>query len=447
MESRLIDCLVTTGPAAEAFTDAAVLGAMLDFEVALARAEAAAGVIPAGAADVIARAADVAAFDPAAIAEASRATATPSIPFVAALAARVQAIDPVVAGYVHFGATSQDVFDTAMVLCLARARARFVRDHRALLVRLADMSDTHAGSVMVGRTLLQPAVPTTFGLKAAGWAGALSRAWSSFETASADAFVLQCGGAAGTLAPLGAKGDEVARAVAATLGLGYPVAPWHSHRERLATVVSAVAVYVGALGKMAGDIALLMQPEIAEVAEQGGGSSTMPQKRNPSGCAIVLAAAGRLPGLAASMIGAMVQEHERGVGGWHAEAPIVRDAVVAAGSALAAALEVVNGLDVSPGRMRENIDRTGGAIFAERLAFLLAPSVGLGKAARLVAGAAAESRTSGRAFLEIVAATPAIANHLTPAELASLANPSEYLGSAETFRRRMLEEVRRQLHA
>jgi 3-carboxy-cis,cis-muconate cycloisomerase len=447
MESRLIDSLVSTPETADAFSDAAVIGAMLEFEVALAAAEAEYGIIPPAAADAIASAATVEHFDAADIARQARTQATPAIPFVRALTARVRGIDATSARFVHWGATSQDVVDTALVLCLSRATAGIEAKHRALAARLIDLSEAHASTMMLGRTLLQPATPITFGLKVALWVGGICRAWRSAAHALSEAQVLQCGGAAGTLAPLGEQGLDVQRAVARRLGLTCPSAPWHAERGRLAAVVNSLAVYVCALAKMAGDVSLLMQAEVGEVAEQGGGSSTMPHKLNPSSSAIVLAAADRAPGLAASMIGAMRQEHERAVGGWHMEAPVVRDIVVTTGSAVTAALELVSGLRVSPAAMRANIDATGGVIFAERLTFLLAAGIGRDEAARLVTEAIASARESGRSFGDEVRSSPVLSTMLPSAVLADLENPASYLGSAERFRQQVLADVRSSIPA
>lgn len=442
MESRLIDCLTTTTDAAEAFSDRAVLSAMLDFEVALAGAEAECGVIPAAAASAIRRAAVADAFDVEAMATSARRSATPTIPFVQALTALVREHDPLAARFVHWGATSQDVFDTALVLCIARATMSMDDVHQGLLHRLITLSDAHAGAVMVGRTLLQPATPTTFGLKAAGWAGAIARAWRPVSDGLDHALVLQLGGAAGTLASLGEQGRVVQEGVADRLGLACPSAPWHAHRERLASLVGALAVYVGTLGKMAGDIALLMQAEVGEVSERGGGSSTMPQKRNPSGAALVVAASHRLSGLTASMIGAMGQEHERAVGGWHAEAPVIRDAVVVALSALTTAVDLIDGLTVSPARMRANLDATRGVIYAERLTFLLAAAIGRDEAVRLATEAVDSCSASGRTFAEEVRMSPVLSAMLPAEVLATLDDPAQYLGAAEVFRQQTLADVR-----
>jgi 3-carboxy-cis,cis-muconate cycloisomerase len=437
MSTRLIDCLSTTDALAEVFSDAAVLQAMLDFEAGLARVEARAGIIPAAAADAIATAARGGNFDASEIARAAQHSATPSIPLVDALTARVRAIDAESAAFVHWGATSQDVADSAIVLLIGRARAILAADHERLAGGLRRVSDEHASTVMLGRTLLQPATPITFGLKAAGWYAAVTRSWLQLERAFESAAVIQFGGAAGTLAALDPRGPEISRALARELGVR-PVAPWHSHRDRLASVVVACGVYTAALAKIARDISLLMQAEIGEVSERGGGSSTMPHKRNPSGCAVTLAAGVRLPGIVAGFLAGMVQEHERAVGGWHAEWPGIADAIQSTGAGLASLAHVIETLEVSPDRMRANIDATGGTIFAERVSMLLRPSLGREAASRLVEDAVKRSGAGGTAFVDALKQSPEIALALAPGKLDELMRPEEYLGAAETIRKELL---------
>jgi 3-carboxy-cis,cis-muconate cycloisomerase len=441
MSSLLIDSLATTDALAEVFSDRSMLQAMLDFEAALARAEVKAGVIPPGAADAIAAAARAEHFDAEAIAREARGSGTVSIPLVQALTARVQAADAASARYVHFGATSQDVADSAMVLTLRRAHAILAADHARLARTLRQLSDRHARTVMLGRTLLQPAPPITLGLKVAGWAGALGRGWRRIEAAMTDAAVLQCGGASGTLAALGDRGLVVSAALAADLGLGIPDAPWHTHRDRLAALVSALGIYTATLGKVARDITLLMQDEVGEAAEPGGGSSTMPHKRNPAACARVLAASTRLPGLVAAFLTGMVQEHERAVGGWHAEWPTIAAAVQTTGSALEAMAGLAAGLSVDPDRMRANIERTNGAIFTERAMMLLAPALGKEPANRLVSAALADSRETGKSFREALMSAPDVVRAIPADELRTFDVPANYLGVAETLRVQLLDRL------
>ena len=439
MPSRLIDSLATTDALAEVFSDQSLLQAMLDFEAALARAEAKAGVIPSRAADAIASAALAEGLDAAAIAREARSSGTVSIPLVRALTARVQAADAASARFVHFGATSQDVADSAMVLTLQRTHPILAADHARLERTLRELSDRHARTVMLGRTLLQPAPPITFGLKVAGWVAALRRGWRRVDAAASDAAVLQFGGASGTLAALGDRGLDVSCALAGELGLRNPEAPWHAHRDRLASLVCACGLYTATLGKIARDISLLMQEEVGEVAERGGGSSTMPHKRNPAGCAAVLAASMRLPGLVAAFLTGMVQEHERAVGGWHAEWPTIAAAVQATGSALEAMADLAGELTVYPDRMRANIERTNGAIFAERVMMSMAERIGRESAQLIVSDALARSREAGTTFRNALMAMPDVVDALPAETLRRIDVPEHYLGAAETLRVQLLE--------
>jgi len=314
--SRITDALVTTGELSDIFADTSAIQAMLDVEAALARAESALGIVPPHAAIAITKAAVGAEFDVGALAREARASGTIAIPLVKALTERVRAIDPAAAGFVHWGVTSQDIVDTSLVLLIDRAANLIGRDHTALATSLRALSDRHKDDVMIGRTVLQPAAPTTFGLKAAGWYAAVQRGWTRVDTRRREAVVLQFGGAAGTLAALEGNGLHVAERLGHELGIRCPAAPWHAYHDNLAALVAACGIYAGSLAKVARDVSLLMQFEVGEAREDGGGSSAMPQKQNPSGCAVALAAASRLPGLTATAIASLVQEHERSVGGW-----------------------------------------------------------------------------------------------------------------------------------
>jgi len=434
----LVDTLATTDALAAIFSDRSLLQAMIDFEVTLAAVQAEQGLIPQRASTAIRAAAVVDGFDLLAIGREARRSATLSIPFVNALTARVRASDAESAGFVHWGTTSQDLADTTLVLLLARSLAVIAVDHDRLDEMLRALSDRHARTVMLGRTLLQPAPPITFGLKVAGWQAALCRGWARVRARHEAALVLQFGGAAGTLAALGERGASVAAALASRLGLRDSGAPWHVHRDRLAAFVAAAGIYTAAIGKMARDVALLMQDEVGEVAERGGGSSSMPHKRNPAGCASALAAANRMPGLVATFLTAMIQEHERAVGGWHAEWPTVAGVIQTTGAGAAAMADVIEGLEVFPDRMRANIEKTKGVIFAERVVALVAPSAGKEAAQAIVAAALERCRTSNDTFREALAQQPDIGRWLTAEQLRSIDSPEAYLGSAEVFRVKLL---------
>jgi 3-carboxy-cis,cis-muconate cycloisomerase len=439
---RLIDSLATTPAIAEVFSDASLVQAMLDFEGALARAEARSGVIPLSAAEAITRAASAEGFDPTMLAHESLRAGTLSIPLVKALTNRVRTVDAESARYVHWGATSQDVADTAIVLLLRRAAAVVAADNQRLLAALRRLSEEHSTTVMLGRTLLQPAPPITFGLKAAGWFGALRRGWDRLETAFEDASIVQFGGASGTLAALGNHGVAVGAALAEELKLRNPDAPWHAHRDRLAAVICACGIYAGSLAKMARDIALLMQAEVGEEAEPGsegrGGSSTMPNKRNPTACALALAASNRVPGLVASFLFGMAQEHERGAGGWQAEWTTIARVIEDTAVALASMAEVAEGLSVNVHRMRANIEATRGMIFAERAMILLGAALGRDAAHKLLAEATERTIETGRKLVDVIADLPEAVRVLSKEQIHNLDVPEAYLGSTEVFRRQLL---------
>jgi 3-carboxy-cis,cis-muconate cycloisomerase len=448
MAVRLIECLSTTGPLADLFSDESILQSLLQFEVALARVEARLGLIPRSAAMAIAAAAHSARLDAAAIANAAQQSGTVAIPFLRAFKKIVHANNPEAAGFVHWGATSQDLCDTALVLLLQKAQTILDADLRRLEKALQRLSQQHRRTAMLGRTWLQAAPPITFGLKASGWLGAVHRSRQRLATAFADVLVLQFGGAVGTLAALGKDGLRVAEAVAAELKLACPDAPWHTHRDRLAAVVGECGVLTGSLGKMARDILLLAQNEIAEVNEpassERGGSSTMPHKHNPVASALALAAAQRVPGLVSSFLSAMVQEHERAAGGWQAEWPIIAAAVQSTGLALASMADVTEGLTVNADRMKVNIAATQGVIFAERASMLLGKKIGRDRAHDLLRDAATQAAAAKRNLSEVLAEMPEIATHLRAAELRDLENPDHYMGSAEEFRKRLLASAQEQ---
>ena len=449
MPMRLIESLATTAPLAETFSDQSILRAMLDFEGALARAEAQLNVIPSGAAELIDRAAKSARIDATDWAAEILAAGTPAVPFVRALREQVLAENPDAAGYVHWGATSQDLCDTALVLLLRKAWDILEADLRRLEQALITLSQRHESTVMLGRTLMQAAPPVTFGLKAAGWLGAISRSHERLEASFREAFILQFGGASGTIASLGNHGIAVAEALAHELRLDLPDAPWHTHRDRLAAVICDCGVLVGSLGKMACDIILLAQSEVGEVAEPAapgrGGSSTMPHKNNPVGCVATLAAANRVPGLVSNFLAAMVQENERAAGGWQAEWSTIAAVIGSAGLGLASMADVAQGLSVNSARMRANIESTAGAIFAEKATILLSKRMGVTAARKLVEQALQQSREQGRHLRDVLIENKEAAAHADALVLRDLESPEDYLGSAGEFRRRLLHAAQQKI--
>jgi|HubBroStandDraft_1064217.scaffolds.fasta_scaffold00146_2 3-carboxy-cis,cis-muconate cycloisomerase len=345
------------------FGDEALLRAALDFEAALAGAEAAEGLIPQAAAALIAAACAEPSIEIGALAEAAAHAGTLAIPLVAHLRGLVGQQDPTAAEQIHLGATSQDLADTALIL-QAKAGSRLIeREAGRIAAALEALAETHLDTPMLGRTLLQAALPVTFGLKAGNWLLGMDEAAARFRTERDRALVVQFGGAAGSLAGLGGKGFAVGERLAAALGLACPVTPWHARRTGLAGLGTALAVLCGAAGKIARDISLLAQTEIAEAFEPRiagrGGSSAMAHKRNPTGCQIVLSAALRTPGLTATLLAALPQEHERGLGGWQAEGPVLAELYQVTHGALAALVTIVEGLELDPARMRANLDGAG----------------------------------------------------------------------------------------
>jgi len=444
MPVRLIESLATTEPLADVFSDLSVLQAMLDFEVALARAEAELGIIPQSAARAIARCSRAEEHDTAALARATLRAGTPGIPVVKGLRKRVQQEDAGASDFVHWGATSQDVADTAIVLLLKKAAAILDADLARIEKALRPLAAKYRNTVMLGRTLLQPAPPLTMGLKAAGWLASVRRGRARLARAVSEGLLLQFGGASGTLATLGNRGPRVAELLAKRLRLDLPEAPWHTYRDRIAEVVCACGILTGSLGKMARDISLLMQHEVGEVSEPGGdgrgGSSTMPQKRNPIASAIALAAANRVPGLTAAFLSQMVQEHERGVGGWHAEWPTISEVIQSAGVAVASMAEVAEGLSVSPARMKDNLKSTQGTIFAEKAALLLSAKLGREAAHEALERATDPKKMRGRTLAQALADIPEA--QADKKLRASLEDPEAYLGAAQTFTRRLSSSTR-----
>lgn len=356
MASLLRDRAATSAAMLAAFGDEALIRAALDFEAALAKASAAEGLIAPEAAEVIAQACADIVIDVAELADEAAHAGTLAIPLVRRLRERLAARNANVAALVHRGATSQDLADTALMLQARAGSALIVSEAGAVADLLAGLAEAHAETPMLGRTLLQAAAPITFGLKAAGWLLGVDAARRRFEREAAGALRLQLGGAVGTLAGLS---PAVVERVARDLGLEPASLPWHSRRDGVAGMATALAILIGAAGKVARDISLMAQSEIAEAFEPRapgrGGSSAMPYKRNPTGCQVVLSAAIRAPALASAILSSLPQEHERGLGGWQAEAPALATLFELADGALSALRGVLDGLELDPAAMRRNL--------------------------------------------------------------------------------------------
>jgi 3-carboxy-cis,cis-muconate cycloisomerase len=423
-----------------AVSDAAWLQAMLDFEAALAQSEADAGLVPAAAASEIAGACRAGLFDASEVGLHSITAGNPAAPLVEAL---TDAVSPEAQQYVHLGATSQDVIDTALSLMTQRALDVILADLSAVGIACAGLAETHRRTLMIARTLLQPATPTTFGYKAAGWLVSVDAASALLNRVRFERLAVQLGGASGTLASLEGQGVDVAHRLAKRLALAEPVVPWHTDRTRVAELAAALGTAIGVAGKIARDVLLLAQAEVAEAAgAEEGTSSTLPQKRNPVRAVLIVAAAERAPGLVGTVYSAMVQEHERAAGGWHAEWETVRELLRIAGGAIHHAAVLLGSLHVDPGRMRENLASTGGLVMAESLALQLTRPTGRSAARDIVRRCSEEATERHTPFADVVRADPEVRRHLSEERITAALDPSAYLGSIEELIQRALDAHR-----
>jgi 3-carboxy-cis,cis-muconate cycloisomerase len=444
--SPLLAPMLSSGSMRAVCDDATTLQHMLDFEAALARAEAATGAIPADAAEPIARACKVEAFDLAALAEAATRSGNLAIPLVKALTAHVATSDAAAARYVHWGATSQDVIDTAAMLSLRAGVDALLGDIDRAIAGFAKLARQHRATAMVARTWLQHALPMPFGLKLAEYAAALHRSKTRLTRVRGETLALQFGGAAGTLAALGDNGLAVAEKLAKELKLPLPDAPWHTHRDRVADAASVLAVLAGTCGKIARDVSLMMQTDVAEAFEPSGegrgGSSTMPHKRNPVAAATALAAATMAPNLAATILAAQVQDHERSAGPWHAEWPTLPTLLLVTSGALAAIVDIAEGIEVDVARMRANLDTTGGLIMAEAVTMALAEKIGKADAHHLIEGASKKAVAEKKHLRDILAGDSTIAAQLGGRDgLAKLFEPMAYQGASQALIDRLLASL------
>ncbi|MER6088135.1 3-carboxy-cis,cis-muconate cycloisomerase [Streptomyces bluensis] len=425
-------------PASSTTSDTAYLRALLDAEAALTRAQAALGLAPREAATAVSSAAVTERFDLPDIAARARAGGNPVIPLVADL---TKAVGAEYGPYVHRGATSQDIMDTATMLVAVRTLDPVLADLERTQRALARLAAEHRDTAMPGRTLTQHAVPTTFGLKAAGWRSLVLDARDRLTTVR-DGLPAQLGGAAGTLAAFGAYGASDTRALVAAyageLRLAEPLLPWHTLRTPVADLAGALAFTAGALGKAAVDVLTLARTEIAEVSEGGGGgSSAMPHKANPVRSTLIAAAARRAPQLAATLYGSLAAQDERPAGAWHAEWEPLRDLLRLVAGAAGNAAELMEGLRVHAGTMRGHLDLTHGLIVSERLAAELAPVLGRARAKELLTATARRLHTEGRTLAELLAEEPELKD--LDIDLAGWTDPTRYTGSAGALTDRALE--------
>ncbi|HUY28115.1 MAG TPA: 3-carboxy-cis,cis-muconate cycloisomerase [Candidatus Binataceae bacterium] len=441
-DSQIFGSLFGTDEMRALMSDRAQLAAMLEVEAALARAEAALGMVPAEAAARITAAArpEILSIDK--IAASTRVVGYPVVELVAELAA---AAGGDAARYVHLGATTQDIVDTAMVLQIRRAAAIIRRDLIATARALAEHARRYRDTPIAGRTHLQHAVPTSFGLKCAMWAAPLAAHVARIDQAAERIFVVQFGGAAGTLASIGANGWKVADALARELGLRAADLPWHTARDRFAEAAALLAMVCGSVSKFALDITLLGQTEVAEVFEPytfgTGSSSTMPQKRNPILSEYILAASRAVHALVPIMFSAMTQDHERATGPWQSEALAIPQIFVLSAGTLARAHELAAGMIADPARMRQNLDASGGLIMAEALAARLTPAMGRANAHHAVSQACDRARAQKRALGEVIAEDAELGLHLPREEILRALDPAGYLGSAGVFVDRVVARI------
>ncbi|MEU9235194.1 lyase family protein [Streptomyces subrutilus] len=456
-DAGLLSPVRVGAPVEEAVGERAWLQAMLDAEAALARAQARLGTVPVAAAQAITAAARAERFDARALAVAARETANPVVGLVRALTGLVAAEDPQAAEYVHRGSTSQDVLDTGAMLVCARALHLIGADLLRTAEDLAVLAREHADTVMAGRTLALHAVPTTFGLKAAGWRQLVLDAAARVSAVRAS-LPVSLGGAAGTLAgyleyadtgPAAAHDEEeypdrLAEAFAAETGLARPVLPWHTLRTPVADTAAALAFTTGALGKFAVDVQVLVRTEIGEAAEPDvagrGSSSAMPHKRNPVLSTLIRSAALQVPPLAAGLTQCLVAEDERPAGVWHAEWLLLRECLRLAGGAAWTAAELARGLTPDPRRMLRNLALTGGQVTTERLAAALAPRLGRARAKDLLSEASLTADRANRPLVRVLLELPEVSRHFTEGELADLFDPTTYTGAARALVSRVLSE-------
>jgi 3-carboxy-cis,cis-muconate cycloisomerase len=425
--------------------DRSTLQNMLDFEAALARAEAATGVIPKAAVGPIEAACEADSFDRTALAEAATRSGNLAIPLVKMLTANVGEADAEAARYVHWGATSQDVIDSATMLTLRAGIDALDADLSRAIRGFAALARTHRNTVMVARTWLQHALPMPFGLKAAEYASSLARARCRLRRLRREGLALQFGGAAGTLAALGDKGLAVAERLAHELDLPLPEAPWHTHRDRIAEAASCFAILAGSCGKIARDVSLMMQTDVGEAFEPSGegrgGSSTMPHKRNPVAAAGALGAATMAPNLAATIFAAQVQDHERSAGPWHAEWPTLPTLLLVTSGALAAIVDIAEGLEVDVARMRVNLDTTDGLIMAEAVTMALAEKIGKSDAHHLIEAASKKAVAGKKHLREVLIADSIVTAQLSADRITGLFEPMAYQGASQALIDRLLASL------
>ena len=438
-----MNALFSTPPMSAAFSPEAHVRGMLAFEAALARAEAQAGIIPQEAAGVIAANCKEEFFDVVALYREAAVAGTPAIPLVRMLTARIEGD---ARKYVHWGATSQDAIDTALMLQMRDGIDLLTAGLLDIGAACATLAEKHRRTPMAGRTLLQQALPIPFGLKAARWLALVTRQVYALREHREKTLAVQLGGAAGTLASLGNKGLRVVELLAGDLNLPAPDLPWHTERDRVAGIATALGIVAGAMAKIAGDVALLAQTEVGEASEGAapgkGSSSAMPQKHNPVDATRAIASARLAVGVVPVILSAMAQEHERAVGGWQAEWAAIPDLFRFAAGAVEGARGAVTALQVDPQRMRANLDLTGGLIMAESLTMALAAHMGRPEAYRIVQAVCNQVAGSAKNLRQAAMEDAQVRAALSSEEIDNALDPARYLGSSDTFIDRALAAYR-----
>jgi 3-carboxy-cis,cis-muconate cycloisomerase len=439
LDSRIFRDLFGTPAMRAVFSDEAFLERCVEVEVALARAEARAGVIPEAASREIAARASARSLDLERLKAETETVGYPVLPLVRQVAAQCGEAGR----WLHWGATTQDIMDSALVLQLRAALELVYGDIATLRDVLAGLARRYRDTPMAGRTHLQHALPVTFGYKAAIWLSMFDRHAARLAEIRPRVLVAQFAGAAGTLASLGDKGLAVQAELARELGLGVPAVTWHVARDALAEAVLFLGLVTGSLGKIALDVMLMMQNELAEAFEPfvhgRGASSTMPQKRNPISCELILAAGKAVRQHCALMLDGTVQDFERATGPWHAEWIAIPESFVLAAGALGQAKFMLAGLIVDEQRMRRNLDLTSGLIVAEAAMMALAPRLGRQEAHDVVYDACRSAAESGRSLGEVLGSLAAVNQHLSPSEIAEAVDPVRYLGAAQEMVDRLLK--------
>ncbi|AAY37168.1 3-carboxy-cis,cis-muconate cycloisomerase [Pseudomonas syringae] len=442
--NQLFDAYFMQPEMREIFSDEGRVQGMLDFEAALARAQARVGLIPPEVVADIELSCDARLFDFDALAIAIGSAGNSAIPLVKALGKQIAARSAEAERYVHMGATSQDVMDSGLILQLRRAIVLLEHDLTRLADAMAEQAQHHAGTPLAGRTWLQQATPVTLGMKIAGWLGAVTRHRQRLNEIKPRLLCLQFGGASGSLAALGDQAFSVAEALAGELQLALPEQPWHTQRDRLVEFASLLGLIAGSLGKLGRDVSLLMQTEVGEVFEPSapgkGGSSTMPHKRNPVGAAVMISTATRAPGLVATMLAAMPQEHERSLGLWHAEWETLPELCCLVSGSLQQALQVIPGLQVDAERMAVNLQSTKGLILAEAVSIALAQRIGRDAAHHLVEQCCRRAVEQGAHLRQVLDETPQVSEQFSSDELDRLLDPAHYLGQARHWVERAVAE-------